>query len=66
MQVYTDYLSQVAWKVNQEAALELAALHTCREYIEKQSFVHPSTHTRAKKNEKPRKRSKLVGALLSE
>ncbi|KAF8368487.1 kin-32 [Pristionchus pacificus] len=36
-QVYDDFLSAVAWKVSQEAALELAALHTCREFVEKQS-----------------------------
>ncbi|GMT30879.1 hypothetical protein PFISCL1PPCAC_22176 [Pristionchus fissidentatus] len=36
-QVYDDFLSSVAWRVSQDAALELAALHTCREFVERQS-----------------------------
>ncbi|CAJ0594261.1 unnamed protein product [Cylicocyclus nassatus] len=36
-QVFEDFLSHVAWKVSQEAALELAALKVCRDCIEKQA-----------------------------
>ncbi|CAI4227642.1 unnamed protein product [Auanema sp. JU1783] len=35
-QVFDDFLSHVAWKINQETALELAALKICRDYSEKQ------------------------------
>ncbi|ETN78314.1 hypothetical protein NECAME_10449, partial [Necator americanus] len=36
-QVFEDFLGHVAWKVNQEAALELAALKVCRDFLEKQA-----------------------------
>lgn len=42
--MYDDFLSAVAWKVSQEAALELAALHTCREFVEKQRLDTDVTH----------------------
>ncbi|VDM59237.1 unnamed protein product [Angiostrongylus costaricensis] len=37
-QVCCDFLSHVAWKVNLEAALELAALKVCRDFIEKKTY----------------------------
>ncbi|KJH51257.1 hypothetical protein DICVIV_02536 [Dictyocaulus viviparus] len=36
-QVFEDFLGHVAWKVNLEAALELAALKVCRDYVEKKA-----------------------------
>ncbi|RCN30112.1 protein tyrosine kinase [Ancylostoma caninum] len=36
-QVFEDFLGHVAWKVNLEAALELAALKVCRDCLEKQA-----------------------------
>uniref|UniRef100_A0A0K0CXB0 FERM domain-containing protein n=1 Tax=Angiostrongylus cantonensis TaxID=6313 RepID=A0A0K0CXB0_ANGCA len=36
-QVFEDFLGHVAWKVNLEAALELAALKVCRDFIEKKA-----------------------------
>ncbi|VDO96491.1 unnamed protein product [Heligmosomoides polygyrus] len=37
VQVFEDFVSYVAWKVSLEAALELAALKVCRDYLEKQA-----------------------------
>lgn len=36
-QVFGDFLQHVAWKADQEAALQLAALKVCRDFSEKQS-----------------------------
>ncbi|KIH64823.1 hypothetical protein ANCDUO_04860 [Ancylostoma duodenale] len=42
-EVFEDFLGHVAWKVNLEAALELAALKVCRDCLEKQAFVNTTT-----------------------